>query len=258
MPASIAALYRYPIKGFSPEPLTEARLAPGEAFPGDRLFAVENGPSGFDPAAPAFIPKMKFTVLAAMASVAKVATRYDDATRMVAASTPGRPRIEAALDTVEGRVAFADWLAPVLADEGLRPLKVIDGAGHRFTDHPKGHVSVLNLASVRDLEARLGVPVDPLRFRANVHVEGWPAWAENDWAGQRLCLGPAEASVFAPITRCAATMVDPATAERDLDIPAALHRLYGHLLCGVYVHVTGGGVIAAGDLVTPKPSGGGD
>jgi uncharacterized protein YcbX len=30
-----------------------------------------------------------------------------------------------------------------------------------------------------------GRPVDPLRFRANLYVEGWPAWVENDWTGGR-------------------------------------------------------------------------
>jgi len=69
------------------------------------------------------------------------------------------------------------WLAALLGEAAVGPLRVIDGAGHRFLDHPLGHISVINLASLRDLEARLGRPVDPLRFRANLYVEGWPAWA---------------------------------------------------------------------------------
>jgi uncharacterized protein YcbX len=60
MAARIASLYRYPVKGLSPEPLARAALTPGDYFPGDRLFAVENGPSCFDPAAPAHQPKIKF------------------------------------------------------------------------------------------------------------------------------------------------------------------------------------------------------
>ena len=46
----IAALYRYPVKGLSPEPLERVSLQAGGTFPGDRAFAIENGPSGFDPA----------------------------------------------------------------------------------------------------------------------------------------------------------------------------------------------------------------
>ena len=64
MTASIAALFRHPIKGFTPEKVKLAHLAAGGPFPGDRLYALEDGPSGFDPAAPAFIPKQRFAVLA--------------------------------------------------------------------------------------------------------------------------------------------------------------------------------------------------
>ncbi len=46
----IRSIYRYPIKGLSPEPLARAKLAPRQTVPGDRLYAIENGPSGFDPA----------------------------------------------------------------------------------------------------------------------------------------------------------------------------------------------------------------
>ncbi|WP_204280698.1 MOSC N-terminal beta barrel domain-containing protein, partial [Serratia marcescens] len=71
MTARIAALYRYPVKGLSAEPLAEATLTAGGHFPGDRLFAIENGPSGFDPAAPEHQPKTKFLVLARLAALAK-------------------------------------------------------------------------------------------------------------------------------------------------------------------------------------------
>ena len=71
------------------------------------------------------------------------------------------------------------WRFELIGDEDVKgPLKVVDAPGHRFMDHPKGDVSIINLASVRDLEAKLGRPVDPLRFPGNVYVDGWPAWAE--------------------------------------------------------------------------------
>ena len=76
------------------------------------------------------------------------------------------------------------------------------------------------------------------------------AWAENAWAGWPLRLGRAQAEVFKPIVRCAATHVDPTTAERDLDVVKALFDNYGHLFCGVYVQVTVGGAVSLGDAVT--------
>jgi uncharacterized protein YcbX len=248
MTGAIAALFRHPIKGFTPEKLERAHLATGQPFPGDRMFAVEDGPSGFDPKAPGFIPKQKFAVLAKSAAVARVRTAYDDRSGTLRASAAGAPDIAARLTEPKGRDAFAAWLTGVLGEDGAGPYRVIDGRGHHFLDHPQGHVSIVSLASVRDLAARLGAPVDPLRFRANLYVEGWSAWAENAWSGRALRLGDARARVFKPITRCAAPDVDPATAKRDLEITAALHRFYGHLLCGVYVRVEAPGMVAAGDV----------
>ena len=53
--------------------------------------------------------------------------------------------------------------------------------------------------------------------------------------------------MISPITRCAATQVNPATAERDLDIVAALGRVFGHTDMGVYAEVLASGEVAVGD-----------
>ena len=249
MYAVVAGLFQYPIKGFSPQPVDRAELAVGQAFPGDRLYAVEDGPCGFDPAAPSFIPKSRFTVLARIAEVAKARTHYDLKTGILTASAPRLPDFQADLTGEAGRTAFAAWVAALLGDAAVGPLRTLDGTGHRFLDHPLGHVSIINLASVADLEQRLGRPVDPLRFRGNLHVEGWPAWIENGWRGRELRVGGATASVYQTITRCAAPGVDPTTAVRDIDVTAELYRLYGHLLCGIYVQVTRAGGVATGDAI---------
>jgi uncharacterized protein YcbX len=246
---TLSALYRHPVKGFTPEPLTEVALSPGEGFPFDRVWAVENGPSGFDPAAPAFVPKQKFTVLAALPRVAAAITRYDEDAGMLHARAEGLAPFAGRLDAAEGREAFAAWVAELLGEEASGPLKMIAApAAHRFTDRPQGQISVINLASVRDLEAKLGVEIDPLRFRANLYVEGWPAWVENDWTDQALTLGGVSASMFKPIVRCAATHVNLKTAERDLEVTKALFDHYGHMHCGIYLQVTSPGRLALGDV----------
>ena len=247
MAGSITDLLRHPIKGFTPERITAADLTPGAAFPCDRLYAVEDGPSGFDPSAPGFIPKQRFAVLAKIADVARVRTAYDPETGVLRASATGARTFRAPLTDEEGRAAFSSWLSDVLGEAARGPLRTIDGRGHRFLDHPLGHVSIINLASVRALADAIGQPVDPLRFRANIYVDGWPAWAENDWIGRDMSLGAARVRVFQPITRCAAPAVNPTSALRDIDITAALHRHFSHLLCGLYVHVVAAGRIALGD-----------
>ena len=91
MSGHAAAIFRHPVKGFTPEALQNVQLAPGEGFPFDRLWAVENGHCGFDPAAPAFVSKSKFTVLAQIARVAAARTRYDE-TSIFMVGLPSLPR----------------------------------------------------------------------------------------------------------------------------------------------------------------------
>jgi uncharacterized protein YcbX len=251
MSGYVAAIFRHPVKGFTPEPLDSVVLASGEGFPHDRVWAVENGPCGFDPDAPAFVPKSKFTVLAHIPRVAAARTRYDEATGVLQATAPGAAEFAGRLSEAPGREAFAAWLTDLLGEDATGPLRVLEApATHRFTDHPLGQVSIINLASVRDLSQRMGVELDPLRFRANLYVDGWPAWAENGWTGKPMMVGWAKAEVFKPIVRCLATHVDPTTAERDLEVTKALFDNYGHLHCGVYVRVTAGGQVGLGDAVT--------
>ena len=251
MSGHAAAIFRHPIKGFTPEAMSTVELAPGQGFPHDRVYAVENGPCGFDPAAPAFISKQKFTVLAHIARVAAARTRYDAATGGLHVTAPDAPEFVGNLTEAAGRQAFARGLTDLLGDDVRGELRVLEAPGAwRFTDHPLGQVSLVNMASVRDLSQKMGVELDPLRFRANVYVEGWPAWAENQWTDKRLMLGWAQARVFKPIVRCAAIHVDPTTAERDLDVTKALFDNYGHLNCGIYVRITAPGALGLGDAVT--------
>jgi len=253
MTGHIAALYRHPIKGFTPQKVASAYLSSGAAFPGDRLLAVEDGPSGFDPQSPVWITKQRFAVLAKIAEVARACTHYDEASGALSAHAPGATPFEGTLADEAGQAAFTAWLSALLGDAASGPLRMVASGDHRFLDHPAGHVSIVNLASLRDFAGRLGASVDPLRFRANLYVEGWPAWAENDWKGRELQLGQARATVFAPITRCSAPDVDPATARRDIAVTARLHEFYGHLLCGIYVQVSTGGEIKEGDVAALLP-----
>jgi uncharacterized protein YcbX len=120
--------------------------------------------------------------------------------------------------------------------------------GFRFTDSRRGYVSLINLASVRAFEDVVGAPVDPLRFRGNIHLEGLDPWAEFDLVGQVLTTPSGiRLKVTKRIERCAATNVDPVTGIRDLQIPRSLMQAYGHFDCGIYAEVLTGGTLAAGD-----------
>lgn len=250
----IAALYRHPVKGFTPERLAYAELEAGEHFPHDRLYAVETGPSGFDPAAPSYLNKMNFAVLARMPQIARIRVRYDVKAGQLTARAEGMPDFEDSLESEAGREAFARWLENSLAGVLHAPLNVLRAPSHHaFMDEGGGFVSIINLASVRDLEEKIGRPLDPLRFRANLYVEGWPAWAELEMTGAGLDAGAARLEGVEPIARCTATHVDPQQGVRDVEVVQQLTSHYGHRMCGLYARVTQGGVVAEGDAVRLAP-----
>ena len=122
--------------------------------------------------------------------------------------------------------------------------------GYRFMDHPQGYISVMNLASVRAVAQAIGTDIDPLRFRANVYVDGLKPWAEDEWvAGSGVKLGGAELSVFKPIVRCVATHVNLETGERDIDMVEMLRQNFGRDTLGTYLSITSGGEIKLGDTL---------
>ena len=129
------------------------------------------------------------------------------------------------------------------------PPKVLSGGDHSFSDVARKVVSIINLASVAALEDIVGQPVDPLRFRGNLYVSGWPAWSEFEKVGRTLVAGDARLNVVKVTSRCAAINVDPVTAARDLNLPQAMMRHLGHMDCGIYAEVVADGRISAGDAI---------
>jgi uncharacterized protein YcbX len=249
MQARIQSIYRYPVKGLSAQGLQRVALRPGQTLPADRLYAIENGPTGFDPARPAYFPKQRFLMLMRNERLAALRTEYGEASHTLTIHSEGRQAARGDLRTSEGRADIEAFFARYCADELRGPPKVLFGDGHSFSDVAKKVVSIINLASVAQIETVMGAPVDPVRFRANVYVDGWPAWHEFDLLGREIAAGSARLKVVKRIVRCAATEVDPATGIRDLQIPATLQRTFQHGDCGVYAEVIAGGEIAPGDVV---------
>jgi len=244
----IHAIYRYPVKGLSPEPLERTELAVHETLPGDRLYAIENGPSGFDPAAPRHQPKQRYLMLMRNERLARLRTRFDHANHTLAIEAQGREAVRGDLRTPEGRTAIERFFAVFCADELRGAPKVLHAPGFSFSDVAHKVVSIINLASVAAVEGAVGRPVHPLRFRGNVYVTGWPAWHEFDLVGREIAIGKrARLKIVKPIVRCAATNVDPDTGMRDLSIPDTLLRSFGHADCGIYGEVVEAGDIARGD-----------
>jgi len=253
--ALLRDFYRYPVKGLSPQSLARTTLAPGRTIAADRLYAIENGPIGFDPANPVHFPKQRFLMLMRNEQLAALRTYYDEASHTLTITKDGAEAARGDLRTPEGRATIEAFFASYCADELRGSPKVLSGesAGDSpfsFSDVAKKVVSIINLASVADVETMTGAAVDPLRFRGNLYVSGWPAWHEFDLLDRELKVGnDVRLKVVKRIMRCAATNVDPATGIRDLTIPQTLQQNLGHADCGIYAEVIEGGEIKPGDTI---------
>ena len=250
MTITLTQIRRYPVKGLSPQPLDTVDLVAGAAMPEDRRFAIAHGASAFDLAEPGWHPKRQFLQLMENERLATLRSDYDVATGALVILRDGKPVARGVVTTPLGQDLINQFFAAYLKDESLGMPRIVEAPGIAFTDSPRPVLSIVNLASVRDLERVARQPVDPRRFRANLLVDGAEPWAEHDWVGQTASLGGARLHVTEVIGRCAATTVNPDTADRDLNVPKVLRAGFGHVHCGVYVRVMESGPVTVGDELT--------
>lgn len=246
--ARIDRIYRYPVKGLSAEPLEAVTLAAGEGLPLDRTFALARAGTGLDPVQPAWLHRRNFLILARDERLAELAVSYHDASGRLRISQDGRQVLDAETRSDAGRAVIEAFFEEFMGTMG-RP-RLVRAPGHMFTDNPAPYVSLINLATVREIARTLGrETLDPLRFRANLYIDDLEPWAELDWVGHELAAGDARLACAERIDRCAATNVDPTTAARDLNIPQTLRQTYGHIDCGVLLGVTKPGRLTIGQAI---------
>ena len=250
-----AALYRYPIKGLSPQPEPALAFVAGEGLPADRRYALALGDTLFDPLAPEPLDKGFFLMLRRDESLAALRTTLDAATGRLVIAEPGGAIVDADLSVPEDREEVERFFERYIGEACRGRPRLVEAAGHKFTDVSvispamMRAVSVVNSASVRDLAGHCGRPLDPLRFRANIYLDDAAPWAEFDWVGRDIAIGEARFRGALRTRRCAAVDVDPTTGARDTSIPRTLMRTYGHPDCGIYLEVLEGGSVRPGDAV---------
>jgi len=247
----VKEIHRYPVKGLSVERLPFVVLSPRQSLAGDRAFAFARASAPFDPANPQHLPKANFLMLMRDEELARLHTSFDPATRKLTVRQGGVTVIDGVLGDPADSRRLENFFQEYL-DLQDRP-RFVEAPGHMFSDRAEKVISILNLASVRELASRIGAEVDPVRFRANLLIDGLSEWEEFTWPGRHIGIGGATLEVIDPIRRCAATCVNPSTAERDLKIPTFLMESYGHMNTGIYARVIAGGEIALGDNVSVQP-----
>jgi len=250
----VSAIYRYPVKGLTPEPLEQVALERGETVPFDRAYAIENGQGRFDQNAPRHLPKITFLMLMRDERLATLRSQFEDETETLTILRDGKQVARGQLTTPLGRQLIEQFVAAYMKNELRGAPKIVRAPGHSFSDVAVKCLHIVNLATVRELERTLGRPVDPLRFRANLHLDGVEPWSEFKWLNKAVTAGPVRLSVFARTQRCDATNVDPASGARDMAIPPTLQRTWGHADFGVYAKVESAGTIDLGAPVTVLPS----
>lgn len=258
--AVVSALYRYPIKGFTPEPRSELLVQADGRVAGDRVLAFRfadatepEDADGLDS-----WPKSRGLALMDFPSLARVRMTFDKG--RVSLSEGDTLLAEAGLDDA-GRRELEDAVtafvrgtsdARLLDRPGVLPLRLIgDGVTSRFQDRARGYVSLHGEGSVTEVDAAAPASVDDRRFRSNIVVSGLAPWAELGWSG-RVRIGEVEFEVQRPIGRCAAIAANPDTGLRDARLLRLLTTEFGQdepTLGILLLPVHGGGVVRVGDEV---------
>ena len=246
----LTAIYRYPIKGLSPQALTQIALEAGGAFAFDRVFALARAGGAVDPSAPKWAKKSEFLMLMLDDGLAELKTNLDADTHRLTVERDGAPALAADLDDARAWPTIEAFFQSQVPNLAAAP-HLVRSRGAHFCDKPDNLISLINLATLRDLEAQWGYAIDPLRFRANLYIDGVAPWAEFDWVGKDIRIGEATLTVDRRNRRCTATNVDPSSGARDRDIPRALWETFGHRDLGVYLTVPAGGEIKIGDALEP-------
>jgi hypothetical protein len=247
--ARVARLVRHPIKSAGFEDVAEAQLAPGAAFPFDRVWAVAHAAARL-PEPLAWAPKLQFLRGWGSADLMAIACTSRPEAGEVALSHPRRPSATFRPDDAADAARLIDWLRPLWPENRPEPARVIRlPDGQPLTDQDQPLVSINSVSSLADLSARMGQDLSPHRFRGNIWISGWAPWAEHDLIGREITIGEVTLRVVEPIGRCRATGANPATGAQDADTMGALETLYGHTDFGVFARVLTGGRVALGDRV---------
>ena len=249
--ATITGLVRYPVKSLTPQALEAVTLEADACLPHDRRYAIAHGAAQFDSANPAWVAKRNFAVLAKHDQLAALTSDYDPEPEQLSLSRHGKVVTQGDLKTPAGRAVVEQFLNAFLDAKIPKPVKIVRVPDAALTDQAEPLVSIINQASLRDLERVMGAPIDPRRFRGNILVDTGTPWSERQWVGGTIRLGDTiEAEVVEHIGRCAAINVDPDTAVKDMNIPPKIVRTFGHMDCGVFIRITKGGELTVGEAIS--------
>ena len=179
-PVVLRQINRYAVKGLSGTSLPAVDLSAGVGIPEDRRYALALPTTQFDPAAPTSLPKTHFAMLMRHERLAELHCEYDPETTVLSVYHADERLAQGALSGASGRRAIESAVAPFVDQDAVPDLRLVEAPGHRFTDisvdsaDAMEAVSLINLASVRDLEHHLGSACRPRTFQGQ-SADRWSA-----------------------------------------------------------------------------------
>ncbi len=262
----LSALYRFPLKSAMAETLQRSSVD-GLGLLGDRRWMLVDEASG------------RFLTQRALGQMSQLAAQCHGAAGLTL-SAPGYPPLlvttpdeHAALrgitvwkDTLQvpdAGDAAAQWLSRFIG----KPTRLVYVPAARARHLQSGYgqdgdrvafadgfpLLLIGQGSLDDLSSRVGRPLEMLRFRPNLVVDGIAPYAEDQW--KRIRIGTVEFRVVKPCSRCILTTIDPATGERGSDRePLATLKQYraheGDVFFGQNLVADGSGELQLGMPVT--------
>ena len=236
----VSMIVRHPLKSIGREELSEVILAPGAWMPFDRKWAVAHERSKLDGG---WAKKVNFLRGVAAPTLMAVETKLDINAKSLTLSHPALDTIAVSPGTAEGAHALLEWLHDLWPIDLPSPTHIYKADQSHLTDVPDPWISINSTASLKSLAHRTGSELSPHRFRGNIWIDGLTPWEEVEWIGRRLRIGDVTLEVKQQITRCKATMANPETGQRDVDVLETLNDL-DHQEFGVYAEVIEGGHLA--------------
>ena len=231
----VAALFRYPVKGFTREDCESLEVLPGGRIAGDRVLGLRfNGSTTADDA---WGTKLDFVALVNTPGLARLQLRFNHATLRLRLQLADAVVFDEVLD-VDGRRRFASTIeqyilgleeSPIASRMNGLPLRVVgDGITPRYQDREPGYTTLHGRQSLAAFATAVAEApeVTEMRFRSNVAVDGLGTWEEQSWMNRNLRIGDTEFKVVNPVTRCLATHANPTTGKRDLPVMQTLLQVF--------------------------------
>lgn len=246
MTGTLAQIWRHPIKAHGFEALLQSDVVEGQTLPWDRAWAVTHEAS--KDTSGAWTRCSNFSRGAKAPALMAIAALLDEDTATLTLSAPDQPDLTFRPDEPASTPQFLEWVQPMMPPERAASTGLVRATGQGMTDASDPYISLGNLNTLKTLSDKVGIPLDPRRFRINFWVDGFEPWSEFDWLGRTLQIADLSFEAKDRITRCKSTMANPDTGLRDADTLGALET-WGHTDFGITLLAKDTGQLKVGNPV---------